>query len=155
MPHNERSRQARPIPVKPLASLLLRIVLSLGLILNGSGLALAGMHGQARVGAAAAIALQTPHRAHGEQPAGGAHNAHQVHAFAHPPSAGPAAADPTHAGPDCCETGADRCASGHGVLVAVSTPLPELPLVRMPNLWLPTPGYASPAPSRLIRPPIG
>ena len=138
------------------------MLVSLGLILNGSGLAFAGMHGDVGHAVAAAMAMQAQHRATAGTAAShhvpgmhGAGSAHGAHGLTASPAVHEAASATTHAGPDCCKSGGARCASGHGVLVTAAASLPELPLVRAPNLWSPTPGYVSPTPLRLIRPPIG
>jgi len=136
-----------------ISALLLRVVLCLGLVLNGQGSAVAsiemagGHHGAAAPAASSGAAAPCGH-----------HEASR--GLVAPASAvitqDAAAADHAHPGPDCCKSGACNCACAHyassvtpvGFLVGVD-------ITAAGNVCPLRPGRASPAHRNLIRPPIG
>ncbi len=121
-------------------ALLLRVLLCLGLWVNGSAQAMAVTHSvlanhQARV--------STPpcHSAEDMTAAGAQFHEHR--------------AAPMTTKPDCCKSGACDCACSHGAVAAMPTLDAQEHKVRHAAfVGLPVTRYASPALPRLIRPPI-
>ena len=140
-------------------SVLLRVLLSISLILNGSGYAMAATHMQMGHGDTAASA---PKQASDSVFA--AELPCQQH---HSGVSGPVAQLPDttsdsatvkseHPSPDCCKSGACRCACVHQVQVAI--PMGSLDggvIEHAGVMQLLKQGHTAPALPHLIRPPIG
>lgn len=139
--------------------LLLRVLLILSLILNGSAYAMASVHMvHGQVGAVAmsdhapATASSTkgsPCHDHQAQPPTAA-TQHQGAAPVEAPS------NPEPPAPDCCESGACQCACVHQVQAAM--PMPALAAAKIEpagSLRMSKSGHATPALPHLLRPPIG
>ncbi|QSX77174.1 CopL family metal-binding regulatory protein [Agrilutibacter solisilvae] len=128
-------------------SLLLRVVLSLALILNGAATAIAHAHPVA--GGSGAVRIDAPESADAsmDMPCHG----QAGHELALPKPAGEDDADQ-----GCCESSACQCACVHPVhatLVGFAFAAPA----RIHAPWVQpfAPGYPEPAQPHLIRPPIG
>ncbi len=123
-----------------LGALLLRLLLCLGLLVNGSAQAMAVTHS---VLASHQAPASTPpcHEAEDMKATGS-----QVHEHR---------AAPITKKPDCCKSGACECACSHGAVATMPTLDAQGREVRHTALvGLPVTRYASPALPRLIRPPI-
>lgn len=124
---------------KSLGALLLRLLLCLGLLANGSAQAVALTH-SLMASHQARVATPPCHEAEGMKATGS-----QVHERA---------ASVTKK-PDCCKSGACECACSHGAVATMPTVQTQGRQVRHAALvGLPVTRYASPALPRLIRPPI-
>lgn len=133
---------------------LLRVVLSVALILNGIGGAVAGARMQA--GQLAAPTAAPPAEATGSAEmschahSGPQSSVHQASKAGSPASPGKVPV------PDCCKSGVCACACAHVAQIALSTLQVTAPVlehglaVRRLSLT-----YATPALPHLIRPPIG
>ena len=143
----------------PMLPLLLRVLLSLCLILNGSGYAMASAHmsmGHQESGGAMGQLAADP--ADSAQPP-----CHQLHdaapqAAEQAPGSPPdtAAVDSDSPSPDCCKSGACRCACVQHVPATI--PVHALGEAAMEHAAIVLPltlGHAAPALPDLIRPPIG
>ena len=121
-------------------TLLLRALLCLGLLVNGSAQAMAVTH-----------AVLASHQARVETPP--CHDAEDMKAAGsqvHEHRAAPATKKP-----DCCKSGACDCACSHGAAATKPTLHAQGHKVRHAAFVdLPVARYASPALPRLIRPPI-
>jgi hypothetical protein len=142
------------------SSVLLRILLSLSLVFNGSGYAFASGHlammaGHASADTQAVAASGMPQAPCDEGGAVAAHEAAgdsagailSVSGNAHPPG---------HSSPECCESGSCRCACVHGTVAAmpiladaILVPMDDAAVRRLVS------AHAAPALPHLIRPPIG
>ncbi len=121
-------------------ALLLRVLLCLGLFVNGSAQARAVTH-SVLASHQARVATPPCHEAEDMKATGSQAHAHH------------AAPAPTK--PDCCKSGACDCACSHGAVATMPTLHAEGRHVRHASLvGLPATQYASPALPRLIRPPI-
>lgn len=148
-------------------SILLRLLLSVGLILNGSGYAVASAHmqmddsmqaGSMQAGtsstlvASAALAAETPcptHHLMGMQSM--STESPTVHGAANTTSL-----KSGHPSPDCCKSGACRCACVHQCQAAVPAVAFQLAVIeKVGNVRPMQSGHESPAVPHLIRPPIG
>jgi hypothetical protein len=132
---------------------LLRVLLSVALILNGSAYAVASAH----LSNAFAVPQQHPlaHErmnqslCHDDQAATLA--THEHDAMEHEPGS---PESPSH--PDCCESGACRCVCTQAATVAVAMVFARDALIARSNPSRPLkPGRPAPALRHLIRPPIG
>lgn len=141
----------------PLPSLLLRVLLSLSLILNGSGYAFASGHLQMQSaastmaeGGVAQDSSQSQAPCHDE---GGIATALPATTDTQPADS---PHDPGHRGADCCQSGSCRCICAHGS-VAVVPPLRGNPGAPMHAAMVQPllAGYPAPVLPHLIRPPIG
>ena len=149
------------LPIMRLPSLLLRIVLCLSLVLNGSGIAFAsghaGMDGHAMAGAGSEGQTDQPcHEDGTPDPA-----ALMSHADHVPVAGGDVPLPdnthtPGHAEKDCCDIGTCRCACMHGTVAAVAM-LARVPVaaIRGTAVRPLVPAHPAPALPHLIRPPIG
>jgi hypothetical protein len=141
-----------------LPSLLLRVLLGLSLVLNGTGSVLASAH-QSLAGLPAAAAAEG-HAAPGSPQLPAA--CHEGNAEAGGPvpatAAAGANADLHDSGPgsECCDPGSCRCPCLHGFCAAVSMTAgdPMAPMQQVVRQALAT-GHDTPALPHLIRPPIG
>jgi hypothetical protein len=131
--------------MKP-SSLLLRVLLSLALVVNGIGAAMAGAQ---MVGSAVA----TPADAHAAAAPAGAHAGCHAHAAVATPDGGKLPSG--HPGPDCCEQGLCDCHCAQLAPLAFVAPMPASAAVA-PILapWALHPSHESPRLAHLIRPPI-
>lgn len=141
-------------------SILLRVLLTVALILNGSGYAVASSHMQMdhMVGAGGAPAFA-------EDSAGTAESGCSEHHRSTVPVAGNAGADAvvdaasaksSAPSPDCCKSGACRCVCVQQAQAAVPALALQPALVEHVRSLIPMDSdYASPALPHLIRPPIG
>lgn len=141
-------------------AILLRVLLSISLILNGSGYAMAATHMQMGHGGAAASVAEP------EAPdsVSAAEAPCQQH---HSGASGPvaqlsdttsdtAAVKSEHPSPDCCKSGACRCACVHQAQVAIPADSLDGAVIEHAGVMHPLkPGHAAPALPHLIRPPIG
>ncbi len=119
---------------------LLRVLLCLGLLVNGSAQAISLTH-SVLASHQARVATPPCHGAEGIRSAGSQAHEHL--------------AAPTPKKPDCCKSGACECACSHGVVATMPTLHAQARKVRHAALaGLPVARYASPALPRLIRPPI-
>jgi hypothetical protein len=138
-------------------SILLRVLLSLSLALNGVSAAAAAVHMPLMLKTATQAASTGMQDVAGPgMPCHGHHGASKEIAQGVAPAAAPDPAPVKSPSPDCCKSGLCRCACVHGVqatLVAdVSTPaILEHDRSVRPLLL----GHAAPAAPHLIRPPIG
>jgi hypothetical protein len=142
-------------------SLLLRLLLSLGLVLNGSGYAFASGHASmvAHAQAAAQPQVQSPCHEGGDAqgPAMPMHGSDAVDVASGGVLSPPGEAHPPgHADPDCCDMGTCRCACMHGAVAAVAM-LARAPFAAINGTAVRPLVSAHPAPvlPHLIRPPIG
>jgi len=141
-------------------SILLRVMLTVGLILNGSGYAVASSHMQMEHTAMAGVA--PPNAANSEATAGPACTEHPQAMVPVAENAGSDAAtdassvnslDPS---PDCCKSGACRCACVQQAQAAVpAVVLHQAVIEHVGSVRPMESGHASPAIPHLIRPPIG
>lgn len=131
---------------------LLRVLLSIALILNGIGGAVAATRMATGPASAEAMARAAEAPRVTDMPC---HPHHGVPA-SHGPGAGEPASPVKVPGPDCCKTGACTCACAQVAQVALSAfrlaapVLEQSPAPRRLSL-----AYATPALPPLIRPPIG
>lgn len=136
-------------------TVLLRLLLSLALILNGIG------------GAVASTGMQMEHMGwmHGAMHADAAEQSAQPPCHEHAgvtssdkgTDSGATANTPakTKQSPDCCKSGTCRCLCVHQSQVAITALLPA-PVIEHAGVMRPLkPGHAAPALPHLIRPPIG
>jgi hypothetical protein len=150
-----------------LTTLLLRVLLCLGLVFNGSGYAFASGHlettGHAAVKHAALKHADRTAEKSSTHPATQppCHDEDGT-AATQPPSHAPAAIlaantqDPDHSGVDCCQSGSCRCVCVHGS-VALMPPPASGAFAPMHDAAMQTLVTGAPAPAlpHLIRPPIG
>ena len=142
-----------------LPSLMLRVLLVVALVLNGTGTALATAHVHATHADAARLASEARDAAVA---------AHEEAASCHDQGLPPRAADPaTDPAPvpeapipgdpeDCCDTTACGCACAHTATAAVLAPPSGWPVAaRAPDPPIAPTTHAEPSLPRLIRPPIG
>lgn len=135
-----------------LSTVLIRVLLSVALILNGATQAMVSVqmtHG------AASIASMPEKKASSEMPC---HQHEQAAAsLTADPSAAPDSPPKTkHPAPDCCKFGACRCACLHSAPAAVPMMIYTPALVDHSQSVLPIAlGHVAPALPHLIRPPIG
>jgi hypothetical protein len=123
--------------------LLLRLLLALALVFNGAGPAVAAVH----AGHMAAPSMVVP-AAEAEMPC---HEHHHAVDTDQPPAKGGQPASP-----DCCESGACRCACVHSTPVAIMDPGVVASVIEHAESVRPmAPGHADAASPHLIRPPIG
>lgn len=119
---------------------LLRFLLCLGLLVNGSAQAVALTH-SALASHSAREAAPLCHDAHDMKAAGSMAHEHRAAAVTKKP--------------DCCKSGVCECACSHGAVATMPTlQSPGRPARREALLGLADTSYASPALPRLIRPPI-
>ncbi len=141
-------------------SILLRVLLAVSLILNGSGYAVASAHMQMDHAALASTTTQpivhpvaTAEPPCAEHHQGGSMASKIPSADAATDAASVKSGDPS---PDCCKTGACRGACVHSGPVAVPTMAFRPVVIEHANSVSPMiSGHASPAIPHLIRPPIG
>ncbi|HVR81202.1 MAG TPA: CopL family metal-binding regulatory protein [Luteimonas sp.] len=141
-------------------SILLRVLLIISLVLNGSGYAVASTHMQmghmdtavlAPPSAAERVATAEP-PCHQDQ-----HNSASASA-AQLPDTAPAAAPgkSKHPAPDCCKFGACSCACVHQAQAAVPAYSLRYTVIEHAGVVRPMqPGHVAPTLPHLIRPPIG
>lgn len=137
----------------PFAPFLLRVLLSLCLALNG--LPALAMH----VPVQAMAQADTSHEAAGAMPCHGDEAAAEPmthHAAATFAETDRASDDSTPPSPDCCETGACRCACVHFAQAVMPVlQVPAIAIARDHGVRALAPGHAAPALPHPIRPPIG
>jgi hypothetical protein len=140
----------------PIGPLLLRVLLCLCLVLNGVASAAASAQMPTSMHATAATPQPAIATASDDMPCHGHHDAMASMAKQHAPaSEGPAPSKPKHS-PDCCKSGACRCACVH--IAQVGVPALQIPAVALDHarsvrtLAL---GHPAPALPHPIRPPIG
>jgi len=140
-------------------SLLLRVLLSISLILNGSGYAMAATHMQMGHGDTAVLAPeQAPDSMSAAEPP-----CQQHHSGASGPVAqlsdtasDTAAVKSEDPSPDCCKAGTCRCACIHQAQVAIPADSLDGAVIEHAGVMHPLkPGHAAPALPHLMRPPIG
>lgn len=138
--------------------ILLRVLLSLSLILNGSGYAMAASH----VEGDHAVTVAAPAPTDNQQVAGTQQPCHEP-ADAGAPEKSTKLADSTQgdsatsAGEethDCCKNGACRCGCVHQTQVAVPGVFLGSPVLASPPQRGQQSRHAEPAPPHLMRPPI-
>lgn len=121
-------------------SFLLRMLLCLGLLVNGSAQAMATTHAMLE-SHQARVATPPCHEAEDMNAEGSGAHVHR--------------AVPATKKPDCCKSGACECACSHGAAATMPTLHAQARRVWQTALaGLPVMHYASPALPRLIRPPI-
>ena len=129
-------------------SLLLRLLLAVALVFNGVAPAVAAVHA-GHMAAPAAVVTPVP-VADEAMPC---HEHHQAGAAEQPQSA---PVEEAPASPDCCESGACRCACVHSTPVAIIDLGFVAPVIEHVESVRPMPsGHADAALPHLIRPPIG
>lgn len=133
------------------SAILLRVMLSVVLILNGIGSAVASV----QTAHAGNVTMAMPVPGDAGMPCDGDH-----HAQAEPAQADGvtvlATGQPSQPGPDCCDSGACRCACMHQAQVAVAVLLPiDAVIIHARAVLPPAAGHSTPALPHLIRPPIG
>ncbi len=129
---------------------LLRVLLSVVLILNGIGSAVASV----QMAHAGMMAMEIPVSSAAEMPC---HGHDDVQAEATQADVIPALAyeEPSLSDPSCCESGACRCACIHQAQAAVAVLLPiEAVIIHTRAVLAPNAGHSAPTLSHLIRPPI-
>lgn len=140
-------RRGRPQPLNlagynrnmSVAAFLLRLLICVGLLFNGSAQAIAVTQpGPASHQAGAATA---PCHEEGDREVT-ARQFHEHHS------------GPVTNKPDCCKSGACDCACNHGAVATIPTLLAHGQVKHATLVSRPAAGYASPALPRLIRPPI-
>ena len=139
--------------------ILLRALISLSLILNGSAYAVASTHMQlGHMSTGTSVPLSPTQAVATAEPSCGPH---QTHAAATP---GPlpdathdqAPAKPQHPSPDCCKSGSCINACTQHAQTALDMPVLRNAVVEHASNVSPLkPGHAAPALPHLIRPPIG
>lgn len=141
----------------PLPALLLRLLLSMALIFNGAGSAVASVHA-AGGGAMASLPFLEgqflpaglPHCADSDMPSpsGSRDDARGV-------APGPVPGPGDHPAPDCCDVSACACTCAHAC-ASVIPAVAQLPLsiARDRGVGIGAFGHAAPALPHLIRPPI-
>lgn len=141
-------------------SILLRVLLALSLVLNGSGYAVASVHMQMdQAGQASTNITSVGNPSEAAEPPCAAHHA-SMGSMSAKAQVGDTAADVTsvesgHPFPDCCESGACRCACVHQCQAAVFAVTLQLAVIeKVSNTRPMAPGHESPAVPHLIRPPI-
>lgn len=128
-------------------SVLLRLLLTVALVFNGAAPAVAAIH--AGHMAAAPVSAEPAPVADDAMPC---HEHHQAGAAEQPQST----PDDEPASPDCCKSGACRCACVHSTPVAIVDLGFTAPLIEHAESVRPMPsGHADAALPHLIRPPIG
>ena len=138
---------------------LLRVLLSISLILNGSSYAMASMHMQMGHGPAPALAVeQAPDSVDAAEPPCHQHQ-NGVLGLEAPLSdtaSDTASIQSEIPPPECCKSGSCRCACVHQVQVAVSVYSLDGAVIEHADVMPPlNPGHAAPVLPHLIRPPIG
>lgn len=131
-------------------SFLLRILLVLGLVLNGpvDAFASAHLHPAGHGGGEAQPVLA-------EQPATPCHDDEAGSPVGHPADAGPGDSDdPGLPGADCCQSGNCSCACPHGTAAMPVPPHGAAVSTADASAWPALRVRAAPALSHLIRPPI-
>lgn len=132
----------------PLWSIVLRLLLSLSLVLNGGGWAMASQHLRADAGAVGVARSSAAVMSHGV--------CHDHLATAgHATSGGHDHDRAKHSSSDCCKSGGCSCACVYAPATFVTAALHEVPPGHIPAASRLTPGHASPALPHLMRPPIG
>ena len=141
-------------------SILLRVLLALGLILNGSGYAVASTHMQmdhAALASTTSTTVAKPSMA-AEPPCAEHHSSMgsmSVKAQAAETAADTSSVKSGHPSPDCCKSGACRCACVHQCQAAVFAVTFQLAVIeKASNVRPMASGHESPAVPHLIRPPI-
>ena len=140
-------------------SILLRLLLSLCLVLNGTGTAAASAHLPMKAIETAATAERTA--GHAMPCHGGSHDMATMPPK-QPPAGDSATNDSTPSAksghgkhsPDCCKSGTCRCACVHIAQAGVPTRLPAV-LAHGPSVRALALGHTAPALPHPIRPPIG
>lgn len=140
-------------------SILLRLLLTVGLTLNGSGYAVASAHMQMEHMTMASAAPQPASipAATTEPPCAVHHQGMSETADTPPadPATDTAAVKSGLPSPDCCKSGSCRCACVHPAPTAVPTVAFQPAVFEQSGSVRPTiSGHASPVFPRLIRPPI-
>lgn len=139
----------------PMLPLLLRVLLSLSLILNSSGYAMASAHmSVGHQDSVSATGQPAADPADSAQPPCHQHDEAAEQAPGIPPDT--AAVDSDSPSPDCCKSGACRCACVQHVPATI--PVHALGEAAMEHAAIVLPltlGHAAPALPDLIRPPIG
>lgn len=139
-------------------SILLRGLLSLSLILNGSGYAMASVHTQmGDMGSVASTVPATPQpAAAAESPCDQHHDASAVAMELPDAMQDESSTTPMHPSPDCCNSGACHCACIHQAQAAIPTHVLRHDTAEHASSVRPLkPGHSAPALPHLIRPPIG
>lgn len=127
-------------------SVLLRLLLAVALVFNGAAPAVAAIHAEHM--AAVPVSAEPAQAADEAMPCHG----HQAGAAEQPQPA----PDKEPASPDCCKSGACRCACVHSTPVAIVDFGFTAPLIEHAESVRPMPsGHADAALPHLIRPPIG
>ncbi|MBS7457915.1 CopL family metal-binding regulatory protein [Coralloluteibacterium stylophorae] len=139
-------------------SVLLRLLLALVLVLDGTATAMAAVHMSHvdKPAAASQVASTANAGAEGEMPCHDAGQA-KVATTAHPGSGGHlhASPGPGTPSPDCCESGVCSCACMHPVHATAATEVVSLASIEHGDSVRPMFSvHASPALPHLIRPPI-
>ena len=133
------------------SAILLRVLLSVVLTLNGMGSAVASV----QMAHAGKMAVEMPVSDAAEMPCHG-HDDAQAEATQPDVVSTLAEEDPSQAEPDCCESGACRCACIHQAQAVVAVLLPiEAVIIHARAVLPPKAGHSAPALPHLIRPPIG
>jgi hypothetical protein len=139
-------------------ALLLRVLLSVALVLNGATGAAAAVRMQMTHGdgqALAALAAESPELSSGDMPP-----CHQqtTEADGEAPlaAADPAPAGSKHSTPDCCKSSSCNCVCAHATQAPLASTFVHAPLVdRSQNVRPLLLGHPAPALPHLNRPPIG
>ncbi|MFC3549491.1 CopL family metal-binding regulatory protein [Lysobacter cavernae] len=129
---------------------LLRVLLCIGLVLNGSGFAVAVTQMQMAHMASAVVMMPVQAKA-GDEDASQA--CHDVTATAHAQAS--SASSKHDPAPDCCQSSQCACDCLQHVSAAMAVQVADSLIIRAPSLRPMPTGHASPVLPNLIRPPIG
>lgn len=133
------------------SALLLRVMLSVFLILNGIGSAVASV----QMTHAGDMAMAVPVSDEAGMPCHGNHDT-PAQATQADGITVLAAGQPSPPGPDCCDSGTCRCACMQQAQAAVAVRLPiDAVILHARAVLPPAAGHSTPALPHLIRPPIG
>lgn len=128
----------------PAWPLLLRLLLAVALVFNGAATAMAPVHAGHVAGHTVAPPVPA---AKAEMPCPGHHEAAEADQ--------PSAFGDQPASPDCCKSGACRCACAQSTPVVIMNPDVAAPVIEHAESVRPmAPGHADAASPHLIRPPI-
>lgn len=138
-------------------AILLRVLLSISLVLNGAAGAAAAVHVQMPHDdgqAVAALAAESPGSSSGEMPCH--QQATETGDKAPLAAADPEPAESKHSAPDCCKSSSCNCACVQAAQAPLAFVFVHALLVDHSHSVSPLlPGHPSPALPHLIRPPIG
>lgn len=132
---------------------LLRVLLCIGLVLNGSGFVVAATQMQ-MAHLTSAVAMPAHAKAGDENAMQGCHDLTAPAQEATVVDEGSATSLHDQA-PDCCQSSQCACDCLQHVSAAIAVQVPDSLIIRAPSLRPMSTGHASPVLPHLIRPPIG